>query len=281
MKIPDVPPRKYQLGPATLYRGDVATVLERRIRPGSVDLIIADPPYNLGKRFGPLRERWPDDAAYAAWCREWLDLCVDRLTPHGSMYLMASTQGMPALDLYLRTRVHVLSRIVWCYDSSGVQAKRRFGSLYEPILHCVKDKRRYTFNADAIRVEARTGAVRRLIDHRKPIPAPYSASKVPGNVWSFPRVRYMMPEYRDHPTQKPEALVERMIRASSNPGDMVLDLFAGTFTASVVACRLGRRSVGVELHDGYVAIGRHRLREDAGPRTRARATDPRPPPGPA
>lgn len=260
MKIPALSPRKYQFGTATLYRGDVAAVLEKQISPGSVDLIIADPPYNLGKRFAGFRDRWPDEASYMAWCRAWLDLCVDRLAPHGSMYLMASTQGMPALDLHLRERMHVLSRIVWHYDSSGVQAKRRFGSLYEPILLCVKDKRRYTFNADAIRVETKTGARRGLIDHRKPVPAPYSASKVPGNVWYYPRVRYRMPEYREHPTQKPEALIERMILASSNPGDTVLDLFAGTFTASVVSRRLGRRSIGVELQDEYVNLGRLRLR---------------------
>lgn len=262
MDIPKVAIKKYQVDSATVYRGDVLEVLSEQIAPGSADLIIADPPYNLGKRYGDLRERWPDDATYAAWCCDWLALCVERLAPHGSMYLMASTQGMPALDLFLRTRLHVLSRIVWCYDSSGVQAKRRFGSLYEPILLCVKDPRRYTFDADAVRVEAPTGARRRLIDYRKPVPAPYSASKVPGNVWCFPRVRYRMAEYRDHPTQKPEALLERMIRASSRPGDTVLDLFAGTFTASVVARRLGRRPVGVELLADYVSIGRHRLKSD-------------------
>jgi site-specific DNA-methyltransferase (adenine-specific) len=263
MDIPKTAVRKFQIDNATLFRGDVLDVLARKIPAGSVDLIIADPPYNLGKLYGSLRERWPDDATYAAWCRSWLELCVDKLAPHGSMYLMASTQGMPALDLFLRTRLHVLSRIVWCYDSSGVQAKRRFGSLYEPILLCVKDRRHYTFDADAVRVEAPTGARRRLIDYRKPIPAPYSDSKVPGNVWYFPRVRYRMAEYRDHPTQKPEALLERMIRASSRPGDVVLDLFAGTFTASVVARRLGRRPVGVELQADYVSIGRQRLRSDA------------------
>lgn len=257
-------PPKYQVGDAILYQGDVVEVLRRRIDPGSVDLIIADPPYNIGKDFAGLRDRWPDDDAYAAWCREWLELCVDRLAPGGSMYLMASTQGMPHLDLFLRERVHVLSRIVWHYDSSGVQAKRRFGSLYEPVLLCVKDPRRYTFNGDAVRVEARTGSQRRLIDYRKATPAPYNTSKVPGNVWYFPRVRYRMPEYEEHPTQKPESLIERMIRASSNPGDVVLDLFAGTFTTSAVARRLGRRSIGVELQDAYVAIGRRRLAGDPG-----------------
>jgi adenine-specific DNA-methyltransferase len=140
-----------------------------------------------------------------------------------------------------------------------VQARRRFGSLYEPILHCVKDPARYTFNADEIRVEAPTGARRRLIDYRKPVPALYSSDKVPGNVWYFPRVRYRMPEYEEHPTQKPEALLARIIAASSRPGELVLDLFAGSFTASAVAQRLGRRSVAVELEPDYIAIGLRRL----------------------
>jgi site-specific DNA-methyltransferase (adenine-specific) len=166
---------------------------------------------------------------------------------------------MPHLDLLLRRRLTVLSRIVWHYDSSGVQARRSFGSLYEPILHAVGDPRDYVFNADAIAVEARTGAVRRLIDYRKPVPTLYSSTKVPGNVWYFPRVRYRMDEYEEHPSQKPEALLERIILASSNPGDLVLDPFAGTFTAGAVAKRLQRRSIGIELNEAYVRIGLRRL----------------------
>lgn len=253
-----MPVRKYHGPTATLCWGDVNDVLAD-VPAGSVDLAIADPPYNIGKRFGKRRDRWPDDAAYLAWCAGWLDLCVRALAPHGTLYLMASTQSMPLLDLHLRARLHVLSRIVWAYDSSGVQARRKFGSLYEPILHCVVDPANYTFDAEAIRVEAPTGARRRLVDHRKPVPAPYNSHKVPGNVWSFPRVRYRMPEYEEHPTQKPEALIARMVAASSRPGDLVLDLFAGSHTASAVAQRLGRRSLAVEAEPDYVAIGLRRL----------------------
>ena len=75
-----------------------------------------------------------------------------------TFYVMTSTQFMPFFDLYIRERMTILSRIVWAYDSSGVQARRFFGSLYEPILFCVKDKNNYTFNADDIMVEAKTGA---------------------------------------------------------------------------------------------------------------------------
>jgi len=97
------------------------------------------------------------------------------------------------------------------------------------------------------------------IDYRKPIPAVYNATEVPGNVWEFPRVRYRMDEYEDHPTQKPVALLERIIRASSNPGDTVLDPFSGTFTTSFVAKQLGRKSIGIEIEEAYVKIGLRRL----------------------
>ena len=166
---------------------------------------------------------------------------------------------MPYLDIWLRERINILSRIVWHYDSSGVQAKKYYGSLYEPILHCAKDKRRYTFNADAIAVEAKTGAVRNLIDYRKQVPAPYNPKKVPGNTWYIPRVRYRMPEYEEHPAQKPEALLDRIIRASSNAGDTVLDPFGGTFSTCAVAQRLERRSIGIELQLDFVKIGLRRL----------------------
>ena len=250
--------RTFSQGGHVIHWGDAVAVLSGEVPDQSVDLIFADPPYGIGKRFADSRDKWPSEAAYVQWCKKWLTLCIAKLKPAGSLYVMSSTQHIPYLDLFLRERVHVLSRIVWRYDSSGVQAKRRFGSLYEPILFCVKDKRRYTFNAADVQVEARTGAKRKLIDYRKPTPAPYSATKVPGNVWYFARVRYRMPEYERHPTQKPESLLERIILASSNPGDVILDPFSGTFTTSAVAQRLGRRSIGIETSGEYVRIGLRR-----------------------
>jgi adenine-specific DNA-methyltransferase len=173
---------------------------------------------------------------------------------------MTSTQFMPFFDIYLRKSLTVLSRIVWYYDSSGVQAKQYYGSMYEPILFCVRDKNNYTFNSEDILVEAKTGAKRKLIDYRKNPPQIYNSMKVPGNVWEFARVRYRMDEYENHPTQKPIALLERIIKASSNPGDLVLDPFSGTFTTSFVAKELGRDSIGIELQEDYVKIGLRRLK---------------------
>jgi adenine-specific DNA-methyltransferase len=242
-----------------IFFGDSLHVLAENIADSSVDLIFADPPYNIGKNFNGRMDKWPSDEAYLEWSYKWINLCLRKLKPNGSFYLMCSTQCLPHFDLYLRKNLTILSRIIWYYDSSGVQAKRYFGSLYEPILFCVRDPENYTFNAEEIKVPARTGAERKLIDYRKPVPTVYSSTKIPGNVWEIPRVRYRMSEYEEHPTQKPVALLERIIKASSNLGDLVLDPFAGTFTTCFVAKELGRHSIGIEIEEEYVKTGLRRL----------------------
>ncbi len=250
---------KFEKQGHAIYWGDAIDVLSSTVEDLSIDLIFADPPYNIGKVFNGTKDKWESDELYHKWCYRWLDLCIQKLKPNGSFYLMAATQNMPYFDLYLRSKVTVVSRIVWSYDSSGVQAKRSFGSLYEPILFCVKDPKKYTFNSKDILVEAKTGAKRKLIDYRKSKPTIYNSTKVPGNVWSFNRVRYRMDEYEEHPTQKPEALLERIILASSNRSDLVLDPFSGSFTTCYMAKKLGRMSIGIEIDEEYVKIGLRRL----------------------
>jgi adenine-specific DNA-methyltransferase len=249
----------FEIDDHKLILGDVLEVLGSEIQDNSIDLIFADPPYNIGKDFNGFKDKWEFEKDYLEWSYTWLNLCVNKLKHNGSLYLMASTQSMPYFDLYLRDRLTILSRIVWYYDSSGVQAKNFYGSLYEPILYCVKDKRNYTFNSSDILVEAKTGSVRKLIDYRKATPSVYNSKKVPGNVWEFPRVRYRMPEYEEHPTQKPTSLLERIIKASSNEGHVVLDIFSGTFTTSFVAKQFNRKSIGIELQEKYLQIGLRRL----------------------
>lgn len=241
-----------------IIHGDSLEAL-KEIPDNSVDLIFADPPYNIGKNFNGHKEKWSTDEEYLNWCYKWLDLCIKKLKSNGSFYVMTATQFMPFFDIYLRNKLDILSRIIWYYDSSGVQAKKYYGSMYEPILFCVKDKNNYTFNTNNILVEAKTGAKRKLIDYRKLVPTVYSSEKVPGNVWEFSRVRYRMDEYENHPTQKPIALLERIIKASSNEGDLVMDPFSGTFTTCFVAKELNRKSIGIELEDEYVKIGLRRL----------------------
>ena len=244
-----------------IYNGDVLDVLENQIKDKSVDLIFIDPPYNIGKDFNGRKDKWKNDDDYLTWCYKWIDLVLQKLKRTGSLYIMTSTQFIPYFDIYLRKKISILSRIVWSYDSSGVQAKNYYGSMYEPILFCVKDNKNYTFNSDEILVEAKTGSKRKLIDYRKNPPQPYNTKKVPGNVWDYARVRYRMPEYENHPTQKPIKLLERIILASSNEGDTVLDPFSGTFTTSYVAKKHKRKSIGIEIDEDFSKIGVRRVLE--------------------
>ena len=238
--------------------GDCISVL-RKMKDKSVQLIFADAPYNIGKSFGNNYDKWENIREYIDWCKVWIDECMRVLSDTGTMYFMTATQHMPFLDVFVSQKYNVLCRIVWTYDSSSVQSKKIYGSLYEPILMINKSKKApYTFNYKDILVEAKTGAQRKLIDYRKNPPQPYNAEKLPGNVWNFNRVRFKMPEYENHPTQKPEALLERIVKASSNPGDIVLDPFAGSYTTSVVASKLGRICIGIELNEEYYEIGLRR-----------------------
>lgn len=229
------------------------------IKNDNFDLIFTDPPYGIGKDFGNTSDFFEDAKTYFYWCKKWIDECMRVLKKDGTIYLMSSTQYMPLLDQYIAEHYFVINRIIWTYDSSGVQPKRKFGSLYEPILMAAKDaKSNYTFNTEDILVEAKTGSQRNLMDYRKTPPRPYNKTKIPGNVWNFNRVRYKMTEYENHPTQKPEDLLKRIILASSNPGEIVLDPFAGSFTTAAASLRLGRKAVGIEINEEYFKIGLRR-----------------------
>ncbi|MCI6188352.1 MAG: adenine-specific DNA-methyltransferase [Clostridium sp.] len=235
--------------------GDSIKIL-KKINEKSINLIFADPPYNIGKNFGNNIDKWDEVDEYIEWCKLWIDECFRILKDDGVMYFMTATQYMPFLDVYVSKKYNVLSRIVWTYDSSGVQSKKIYGSLYEPILMVNKTaKSKYTFNYQDILVEAKTGAKRKLIDYRKTPPQPYNTQKVPGNVWDFSRVRYKMEEYENHPTQKPEELLKRIILASSNENDIILDPFSGSFTTSSVAVKLNRKAIGIDLNPDFFKIG--------------------------
>ena len=238
--------------------GDALDAL-KNMRDGFAHLIFADPPYNIGKNFGNGNKKLSAEQ-YINWCKEWISECYRILHPTGTFYFMSATQFMPYLDVFVSERYHVLSRIVWTYDSSGVQSKQKFGSLYEPILMLVKDVKNYTFNSDEIMIEAKTGAKRQLIDYRKSPPQPYNTKKVPGNVWEFPRVRFRMPEYENHPSQKPEKLLERIILASSNEGEIVVDPFGGSFTTGAVAIKFNRMCLSVDNNPEYFKIGLRRMK---------------------
>ena len=123
----------------------------KKFKSNTVDLIFADAPYGIGKNFGNNNDTWKDKFSYIEWCKIWIDECMRVLKNNGTMYLMTATQHMPYIDVYVSEKYFVICRIVWTYDSSSVQSKKIYGSLYEPILMFIKsEKSNYKFNSEDI-----------------------------------------------------------------------------------------------------------------------------------
>lgn len=227
---------------------------------GSVNLIFADAPYNTGTViYNNWLDKWDSEEAHAAWCYEWLEIAIKKLKPNGSMYIACGSATTPYIDIFLRSRMTIKSRIIWHYPSSGSVAKHHFTQLHEIFLHCVMNKNQYCFNASAIAIPSKTGLSGK-IDRRRKIPGPYAKTKCPGNVWNFTRINPKSKEYQNFPTQKPEALLERIIKASSNEAEMVLDLFAGSFTCGAVAKQLKRKSISIERENAFCKLGIKRMK---------------------
>ena len=116
----------YKKDEHVIYHGDAMEILKSNIENESIDLIFVDPPYNIGKVFSNNKDKWNTDEEYLKWSYEWIDLCVQKLKPNGSMYVMTSTQFMPFFDIYIRGKMNIISRIIWTYDSSRGTSKKTF-----------------------------------------------------------------------------------------------------------------------------------------------------------
>ncbi len=229
-----------------LICGD-ATREMARLADGSVDLVVGDPPYNLGKNYGNNRDlrAWSD---YEAFTRAWLAEAIRVLKPSGSIYLFMGVRFISRLYLMLEEEFELTFQgwITWHY-TQGMGRTRGFSPRHEDILFFSKGAD-ITFNLDAVRVPQKYFRKRNNM-----------AGANPGDVWRFSHVHYCADEREDHPTQKPEALIERILRASSNPGDLVLDPFVGSGTTARVARVLGQACIGIDINPTFIAMAKRRL----------------------
>ncbi len=216
-----------------------------------IDLIIADVPYNIGKDYGNNSDKINHND-YLKNIHLWIKEFNRILKNNGTMFIYTGKQYYPYYYLEIEKSFTIQNQIIWNYDSSGVQAKTKYGSLYEPIIFATKHKKKYTFNADFAMVEAKTGSKRKLIDYRKNPPQPYNTKKVDGDVWNFTRVRYKMPEYTTHPTQKPLSICDRIIKVHSNENDLVYIPFAGSGSEIVSCIKNNRNYIATELNKSYI-----------------------------
>ncbi|MGF1512956.1 MAG: DNA-methyltransferase [Elainellaceae cyanobacterium] len=229
--------------------------------PQSVDLLIVDPPYNLDKVFNATRFKKTDLDTYAGWLADCFDGLEPLLKPTASIYICSDWQSSPAVFQVIRDRFHVRNRITWEREK-GRGARRNWKNASEDVWFCTVSGD-YTFNLEAVKLK------RRVLAPYTHNGAPKDWNKTqqgnfrlthPSNLWTDLTVPFWsMPENTDHPTQKPEKLLAKLILASSNPGDVVLDPFLGSGTTSVVARKLGRRYLGVEQDELYCCLAEKRL----------------------
>lgn len=215
----------------------------------SVDLIIADPPYNLGKDYGNGSDSLPA-AEYLNFTRAWLRESARILKPTGSIYVFMGFRFISRLYAVLEDELGLQFNgwICWFY-TQGLGKTRGFSPRHDDILYFSKGDK-FTFNLDAIRVPQK---FYRSINNMR--------GANPGDVWEFSHVHYCQESRTPHPTQKPEGLMERMVLASSNECDLVVDPFAGSGTTLRVCQQLNRRCIGIELSAAYIELINSRLEQ--------------------
>lgn len=220
---------------------------------GCARLVFADPPFNIGYRYDAYDDRQDRDA-YLEFARKWVAECVRVLAPDGSMWVAIGDDFAAEHRLILDAAgLFRRSWVIWHY-TFGVYCPTKWGRDHTHLLYYTRDPKRFVFDADAVKVPSARQA--KYGDKRAA-----AGGRVPGDVWTFPRVCGTFRERNKagHTCQMPEAVLERIVRACSAPGDLVLDPFAGSGTSLAVAKRLGRRWYGCELSENYAAGVRERL----------------------
>lgn len=228
------------------------------------NLIIVDPPYNISKNFNGLKFNEMSNKEYEDYLESWFVSLCDKLKDNGTLYMCGDWKCSCQMLNVISKKLTVLNRITWKRDK-GRGAKTNWKNNMEDIWFAVKNPKDYYFNVEAVKV-------------RKEVIAPYKDNGKPkdwtededgnkfrmthpSNIWTDMVVPFWsMAENTEHPTQKPEKLIERLILASSKEGDVILDPFVGSGTTSVVAKKLNRRYCGVEINEEYCLMTEKRIK---------------------
>ena len=204
----------------------------------------------LSKNYGNTQDSMTFDE-YMKFSRSWLNEVKRLLADDGSVYVFMGMRFISYLYIILEQELGLFfnSWITWHY-TQGIGKIRGYSPRHDDILFFTKDRADFTFNLDAIRIPQKYYRQRNNMKGANP-----------GNVWEIPHVHYCAFARRKHPTQKPEALFLRMILASSNPGDTVLDPFAGSGTSLRVCQQTGRNAIGIDINPEYTDMMLERLAE--------------------
>ena len=229
--------------------GDAVIEL-KKIESNSVDLIVTDPPYNLNKDYGNNCDKLEFDE-YLDFSREWIREAVRVLKPEGTMYVFMGMKYISYIHNILEQEMGMYfnSWITWYY-TQGIGKTKGYSPRHDDILMFTKDKK-FKFNLDEIRVPQK---YYRSVNNMR--------GANPGNVWEFSHMHYCNKNRMKHPTQKPEGLYERMILASSDEGDVVLDPFLGSGTLLRVCQNTNRNGIGIDINPEYIQMSKERLEKE-------------------
>jgi len=256
----------------TILSGDCTEVLSQ-LPAGSVDLVFADPPFNIGYEYDVYQDEKPYEH-YLNFSRKWIGGVHRVLKDTGTFWLAIGDEYAAELKLIAQNDAGFTCRswVIWYY-TFGVNCKKKFNRSHAHLFHFVKNPKRFTFNAadPGLRVpsarqlvygDTRANSEGRLPDDTwilrpQDVPEGFRADE---DTWYYPRVAGTFKERAGfHGCQMPEQLLGRIIRASSQAGELVLDPFAGSGTTLVAAKKLKRRFLGIELSDSYRAQALARL----------------------
>ena len=217
------------------------------IKDESINLVVTDPPYNLNKDYGNNNDKLEFNE-YIDFSRMWLNECKRVLKKNGTIYVFMGMKYISYIYMILEQELDFKfnSWITWYY-TQGIGKTKGFSPRHDDILMFTKSNK-YIFNLDDVRVPQK---YYRAVNNMR--------GANPGNVWEFSHMHYCNKNRKNHPTQKPEGLYERMILASSNEGDTILDPFSGSGTALRVCQNLNRNCIGIEINPEYVKMTHERL----------------------
>ncbi|MCQ2545956.1 MAG: site-specific DNA-methyltransferase [Clostridia bacterium] len=243
-----------------IFNGDCLKIA-KGLPPGCANLIIADPPYNMYKNFNGSSFSKTDSVRYEEYTRNWIEAVRHTLRDDGSIYVCCDWQCSSIIGSVLGEYFTIRNRITWQREK-GRGAKANWKNSMEDIWFATASDN-YTFNLEDVKIRRRVIAPYR----QDGIPKDWEESSegnfrdtCPSNFWDDITVPFWsMAENTAHPTQKPEKLMAKLILASSNPGDLVLDPFAGSGTSCVTAKKLGRHFTGIEKDSQYCIWAQQRL----------------------
>ncbi len=231
-----------------------------KIPDNSIDLIVTDPPYGLGKDYGNGSDKL-NSKDYLKWSKKWIDAVIPKIKNSGSFYLFLTWRYSPEIFSYIKTKLNMINEIIWDRRVPSMGGStRKFSSVHDNIGFFVKSNK-YYFNLDSIRIpydeETKKARTRSIFVGKKWLEVGYN----PKDLWSEARIHAQDPERENHPTQKPLEIIERIIKASCPEQGIVLDPFMGSGTTAVACANLKRNYIGFEINSDYCKIIEARIKK--------------------